>query len=396
VRAANSLKARAGNILKVDDAGVRLVGISSGREGWIARDSGYNPPLLVRDDVAKIGDRTRTNVIEEATKTNELTISIIIPARDEEASICALLERLLRQTRRAEEIIVTDGGSRDRTPEIIEEFAQRAGPVRLIRAGAALPGRGRNLAAGRATSGWLAFVDAGTLPASDWLELLAAEVERDPSVDVVFGAWKPRVESFFEECAGVAYAYESPVEFAGVKISPPCVGSSMVRREVWQRVGGFAEDLRAGEDILFMDKISDGQFRTAYAPRAVVAWEMPPTLLATFTRFRVYSRHNLRAGLWRRWHAAIITRYVLVALVALSSVALGARMIAVAFALWLLMLTARAAAASYRKRGVFKTTLMRGALRFIALVPIIAVIDAATLVGALHWLVVDRRMKIER
>jgi cellulose synthase/poly-beta-1,6-N-acetylglucosamine synthase-like glycosyltransferase len=347
----------------------------------------------VENDVEKIRDRTRTSVIEEATKTNELTISIIIPAKDEEASIRALLERLLLQTRRAEEIIVTDGGSRDRTTEIVEEFAQRGEAVRLIRAGAALPGRGRNLAAGRASSEWLAFVDAGTLPADDWLELLASEVERDPSVEVVFGAWEPRVESFFEECAAIAYAYELPVELDGVKISPPCVGSSMVRREVWQRVGGFAEDLRAGEDVLFMDKISDGQFRTAYAPRAVVAWEMPPTLLATFKRFRVYSRHNLRAGLWRRWHAAITMRYALLALVALSSIAFGARMIVVAFALCLLMLTARAAAASYRKRGVFKTTLMRGALRFVALAPIIAVIDAATLVGALHWLVADRTMK---
>lgn len=334
-------------------------------------------------------------MIEKATQTNELTISIIIPARDEEASIRALLERLLHQTRRAGEIIVTDGGSGDRTAEIVAEFERRDATVRLIRAGEALPGRGRNLAAARATSGWLAFVDAGTLPACDWLELLASEVERDPSVEVVFGAWEPRVESFFEECAAIAYAYESPVEIDGVKISPPCVGSSMVRREVWQRVGGFAEDLRAGEDILFMDRLGDRQFRTAYAPRAVVAWQMPPTLGATFKRFRLYSRHNLRAGLWRRWHAAIITRYALVALVALSSVALGARMIAVAFALWLLMLTSRAAAASYRKRGVFKTTLMRGALRFIALVPIIAVIDAATLAGALHWLVVDRRIRDE-
>jgi cellulose synthase/poly-beta-1,6-N-acetylglucosamine synthase-like glycosyltransferase len=324
-----------------------------------------------------------------------LTISVVVPARDEEASIRALLERLLRQTRRADEIIVTDGGSRDRTAEIVAEFERCSEAVRLIRAGEALPGRGRNLAAGHASSEWLAFVDAGTLPASDWLELLASEVEREPTVDVVFGAWEPRVESFFEECAAIAYAYELPVEIDGIRISPPCVGSSMVRREVWQRVGGFAEDLRAGEDILFMDEIGGGRYRMAYAPRAVVAWEMPPTLLATFTRFRVYSRHNLRAGLWRRWHAAIVTRYALLALVALSSMALGARMIAFAFALWLLMLTARAAAASYRKRGIFKTTLMRGALRFIALLPLIAAIDAATLVGALHWLVVDRRMKDE-
>ncbi|MDT7542260.1 MAG: hypothetical protein QOE33_2164 [Acidobacteriota bacterium] len=337
-----------------------------------------------------------TCLIEEATHTNELKISVISPARDEEATIGPLLERLLAQTLCAAEIVIADGGSRDRTAEIVEEFARRDATVRLIRAGPALPGHGRNLAVARASSEWLAFVDAGTLPAYDWLELLAAEAERDPSVEVVFGAWEPGIESFFEECAAIAYAYELPIEIDGVKISPPCIGSSMMRRAVWQSVGGFAEDLRSGEDILFLEGIGDGRFRIAYAPRAVVAWQMPPTLRSTFTRFRIYSRHNLRAGLWRQWHASIVTRYALIALVALSSIAFGTRMIAAGFALWLLMLVARAVAASYRKRGVFKTTPMRGALRFIALVPLIAVIDTATLLGALHWLVADRTMKSKR
>jgi glycosyltransferase involved in cell wall biosynthesis len=321
-------------------------------------------------------------------------ISVVVPARDEEATIRALVERLLAQTRRPAEIVVADGGSRDRTAEIVEGYERRGEPVRLVRAGASLPGRARNAAASRASGEWLAFVDAGTLPAPDWLELLAARAEGDPSADLVFGAWEPRVSNFFEECAAVAYAYEPPVEIGGVRISPPCVGSSLVRRAAWRAAGGFAEDLRSGEDILFTDALARGGFRAAYAPRAVVSWQMPPSVGATFTRLRVYSRHNLRAGLWRRWHAAIVRRYALVALAALPAFFLGARWLALAPALWLLMLAARAAAASYRKRGVFKSTRARAALRFAALVPLIAVIDAATLTGALQWLVADRGRKV--
>lgn len=343
-----------------------------------------------------MADEAANETANEAARAGDLRISVIVPARDEEASIGALVERLLAQTRRATKIVVADAGSRDRTAEIVAEFASRDHSVRLVRAGASLPGRARNTAIAHASGEWLAFVDAGTLPAVDWLELLAREVERDATVEVVFGAWEPRVTNFFEECAAIVYAYEPPVEIEGVKISPPCVGSTLVRREVWQGVGGFREELRAGEDILFMDEIARAQFRTGYAPRALVAWEMPATVGATFRRFRTYSRHNLRAGLWRRWHRTILTRYALLLLAAVPVVFVGTRWLAVVLALWLSMLVARAAVAAYRKRGVFKTTKARAALRFVALVPLIALIDEATLAGALQWLVHDRTMKHER
>ncbi|MDT7603724.1 MAG: hypothetical protein QOF61_1721 [Acidobacteriota bacterium] len=327
---------------------------------------------------------------DSTERTDGLRISVVVPVKDEEESIRALLDALLKQARRADEIVITDGGSTDRTTDIIEEYARTGAPLRLIRAGAALPGRGRNLAAAQATSDWLAFIDAGTRPSADWIASLAERVEHDPTVDVVFGAWEPRVESFFEECAAVAYAYESPVERDGVLISPPCIGSSLVRRRVWREVGGFAEDLRSGEDILFMEKIDRRKFRVAYAPRAVVRWDAPPTLWLTFKRFAIYSRHNLRAGLWRDWHATVLGRYALLLVALLAALAFGTKWISVVTALWLLMLAARAVAASYRKRGVIKSGRGRGALRLFALVPLIATIDAATILGALHWLLVDK------
>ncbi|MCA1629171.1 MAG: glycosyltransferase [Acidobacteria bacterium] len=321
---------------------------------------------------------------------DEIKISVVVPVRDEEDSIRVLLDGLLAQTRRADEIVITDGGSRDRTAEIVGEYARRGEPVSLMREGAALPGRGRNLAAARASSDWLAFIDAGTRPAAVWLEALAEAVERDPTVDAVFGSWEPITDSFFKECAAIAYAYAPPVEFDGVSITPPCVGSSLVRRKVWQEVGGFAEELRSGEDILFMEKISGGNFRVAYAPRALVSWEMQPTLWRTFKRFTLYSRHNLRAGLWRQWHAAVVGRYAALLLCALPSLALGARWLAAVAGLWLLMQTARAVVALRRNRRSFPATPARNAARLLLLVPVISTLDAATILGAIHWAVADR------
>lgn len=319
-----------------------------------------------------------------------MRISVVIPVRDEEDSIRVLLDSVLQQTRKPHEVIVTDGGSTDGTPGIVEEYVRRGAPVQLIREGAAWPGRGRNLAAARASSDWLAFADAGTRPAQDWLEALAERVEHDPSVEVVYGAWEPVTDSFFKECAAIAYAHVPPVEIDGVSIPPPWMASAIIRRAVWSAVGGFADHLRSAEDIVFQEKLKEGNFRVAYAPRALVRWSMQPTLWRTFKRFVTYSRHNLRAGLWRQWHAAVLSRYALLALCAAPALLVGARWLAAVAALWLLMLTARGAAALYRNRGSYPANVWRNALRLLVLVPLIATIDAATMIGTLNWLVADK------
>ena len=69
-----------------------------------------------------------------------MKVSVVIPVRDEEHSIRELLDSLLAQTRPPDEIVITDGGSVDATPQIIEEYIRKGAPVRLIRAGRGIAG----------------------------------------------------------------------------------------------------------------------------------------------------------------------------------------------------------------------------------------------------------------
>src|SRR5687767_9611743 len=133
-----------------------------------------------------------------------MKITVIIPVRNEEESLPVLLDSLLRQTRRPDEIVITDGGSTDRTPQIIENYIERGAPIRLVRAEMALPGRGRNLAAQSASSEWLALTDGGMLVAPDWLAELSERAERD-DVDIVYGAVEPISDTLFKECAAIVY-----------------------------------------------------------------------------------------------------------------------------------------------------------------------------------------------
>jgi glycosyltransferase involved in cell wall biosynthesis len=316
-------------------------------------------------------------------------ISVIIPARNEEHTITPLLDRLKSQTLPPAEIIVADGGSTDKTPEIVEAHGRGPLAIHLVRGGEGFPGRNRNLGAARALNDWIAFIDAGVVPEPNWLESLARVAESSPSPDVVYGSFAPVSETLFEECAAIAFV-PPPKTTDGELVRTRSIASALMRRSVWQAVGGFPEDLRSAEDLLFMDKIDAASFRIALAPRALVHWSLEPTLWKTLRRFITYSHNNIRAGLWRSWQAKIFQRYALLILLALPAIFLGPIWLLVPLLLWVLMLLARAAIALRRNAVCYPAAGLRQLSRLAVISVVLAAIDFAAIAGSIKWLVADR------
>lgn len=319
-----------------------------------------------------------------------MNITVVVPVRNEAHSIRLLLQGLLEQTLAPAEIVIVDGGSIDATQHIVEEYAQQHSHLHLIRETNALPGKGRNVGASAATNDWLAFIDAGVSPANDWLAQLAEAVRINPQIDVVYGSWEPVTDTFFKECAAIAYGNVPTEAVDDTFIQSRAVFSSLMRRSVWQAVKGFSEELRSAEDLLFMKCIDEAGFKVSYAPAALVRWSMQPTLWRTFRRFVTYSRHNMLAGLWRQWQASLLARYGLLILGAAVLFGLTSWWPIFTLGLFLLMLIARAIVALWRNRHRYPTGLVRNTARLLVLVPLLATIDAATILGVAAWLVKDK------
>jgi hypothetical protein len=181
-----------------------------------------------------------------------------------------------------------------------------------------------------------------------------------------------------------------PVEIQGKLVRSRFVASVLMKRSVWQAVGGFPEDLRSGEDILFMNRIEQSNLLITNAPDALVHWQVQSTPWLTFKRFVTYARHNMRAGLWRQWQAAIFSRYALLVVLALPVFWVGIRWLGVPLALWLLLLIARAAVAIWRNRACYPGSVSENAVRIAVLIPLIAMLDAATIIGTVQWVMNDR------
>ena len=227
-------------------------------------------------------------------------VSLVIPVRDEESSITALLASIEAQTALPEEVVVVDGGSSDRTVEILRAYAQRNPRCTVVEApGGATPGTGRNLGVAAARHEWVAMTDAGIRLEPTWLERLWAAHVAEPDAEVVYGNYEFDLRSFFEECSAVAYGppkWETP---AG-RSRGPTVVSCLLQRRSYQGVGGFS-DLRAGEDEMFLTALDKAGARAAWAPEATVWWRLRPDVRSNFERFRSYSYSYAMAGRQAHW-----------------------------------------------------------------------------------------------
>lgn len=325
---------------------------------------------------------------DNPSSANPIKVSVVIPALNEADSIRGLLENLLNQTFKPQEIVITDGGSTDGTIQIVEEFIASGAPVKLIRETKSMPGRARNVAVTAAACEWLAFTDGGITLAPEWLEALTTRL-RETSADVIYGTYDPIVNSFFTECAAIAYV---PPPFASDDgpVRPRSIVSALMRRRAWETVGGFPEDLRSAEDLLFMNRVEEAGFRVARTSRAQAFWQIQPDLRRTFSRFLEYSRNNIRAGLFAQWQRTVFVYYLVIAASVAVVFWLGVPGLIVPLVMWLLLLVGRAAKTLYRNRNCYPTNIARNVARLVFLVPIIATLDAAAFTGSLKWLWRDK------
>ncbi len=106
------------------------------------------------------------------------TVTVIVPAFNEEGTIGRCLDSLRAQTLSPLEILVVDDGSTDATAHL----AQGAPGVTLLRQDHAGPGAARNLAAARARGDILAFADADLSFDPAYLERLTAPIREGRAV----------------------------------------------------------------------------------------------------------------------------------------------------------------------------------------------------------------------
>lgn len=168
--------------------------------------------------------------------TRETSISIILPALDEAATILRRLEALAPFRAAGAEILVVDGGSRDGTPIAA---AARADQVLVAARGRA---RQMNAGAAAATGDILLFLHVDTALPADALDALRAGMSADGSD---WGRFDVRIDGASPLLPVVAALMNIRSRLTGVATGDQAI---FVRRTVFAAIGGYP-DIPLMEDI---------------------------------------------------------------------------------------------------------------------------------------------------
>jgi N-acetylglucosaminyl-diphospho-decaprenol L-rhamnosyltransferase len=190
----------------------------------------------------------QTNAGDMASTDPEF--SVIVVAYNSGRVLSKCMDALARQTSTNFEILLVDNGSEDGAVEALESLDHRA---RVLRPGGNLGfAAGNNMAAREAKADWLVLLNPDAFPAPDWLARIADAVGRYPDV-TMFGSTQLKADDpAILDGAGDHYhplglawrggeGEAAELVDADVEVFGPCAAAAVYRKDVFEKVGGFAE-----------------------------------------------------------------------------------------------------------------------------------------------------------
>jgi len=183
------------------------------------------------------------NNIQYLIMTQSKKASIIVPTLNEEEYIENCLKSLIAQSvkRDTYEIIVSDSSSEDNTVAIAKKYADKVVVCKKVGAGF-----GRNFGAKEAAAGFLGFIDADTIAGPKWVEGLIEALGKGVMASgpiKTYDATEMKQKLFFKMWNIQTH---TSIEFG----KPLLPGYNFaVRKEAFEKEGGFFNDNRVSEDI---------------------------------------------------------------------------------------------------------------------------------------------------
>jgi glycosyltransferase involved in cell wall biosynthesis len=193
------------------------------------------------------------------------------------------------------EALVCDNGSTDSSAEVAYAWAERSERFRFVDASSRPgPAAARNTGVRCARGDLLAFCDADDVVQPGWLEAMRLALA---DADVVAGSFE------MKSLNGGPESVPQPAVTSQLGQLPAGLAANLgVRQVAFEAVGGFAEELKTGEDIDLCWRMQIAGSVFATEPRAVVAKRERESGRALFKHGFVHGRGSVE--LYRRHRSA--------------------------------------------------------------------------------------------
>jgi len=218
---------------------------------------------------------------------NQPFVSIIVPTLNEERFIGDCLRSLLQQDYPGDciEILVSDGRSNDRTRDVVTEIAQECERIQIVDNPQRVTPCALNTALAVAKGSVIVRIDAHCEYPNDYVSR-CVQLLQETGADNVGGAWitLPGAETMIAHA--IVYAQTSRFGMGGAKYRRESAKPGYVdtvpfgtyRREIFDRIGLFDEELLRNQDNEFNSRIIANGGKIYFDPSIKLKYFSRPTL----------------------------------------------------------------------------------------------------------------------
>lgn len=215
-----------------------------------------------------------------ASRKIKPSISIIVPAHDEERDIAATVGSILSaEYPGGKEVIVVDDGSTDRTGEIVRSFSKTGANVRLIRTGHVGKAKAINAAIKRARNEIFIVLDADTEIEPDALERIVQPFANRKVAAVASTLRVKTSNNLLTWFQQLEYAISTGWRYVVDNARGSCIvpGFCAFRKSMLAEVGGLKGDT-AVEDYDICMYLKKAGYEIGMAPSSVAYTKAPETI----------------------------------------------------------------------------------------------------------------------
>jgi len=195
----------------------------------------------------------------------KLNISLYIPVYNGESTIESVLKNALQLDPGADEIIIIDDGSNDKTKEILKKYENRITIIKN-KTNQGL-GFSRNLAISKSKNQLVASIDSDVEPEKKWLLKLYETQKKFNSAICggrLFEKYKDKnIYNMWRHIHGTQNPFgDKIIENLGDTVSG---SNTLLNKEAWFNVGGYLNQYKTnGEDVTFCRKLVISKYKISY------------------------------------------------------------------------------------------------------------------------------------
>ncbi|MGZ4149446.1 MAG: glycosyltransferase family 2 protein [Actinomycetota bacterium] len=222
-------------------------------------------------------------------------VTVVVPAKDERASIETCLASIAAQTHRALQIVVVDGASTDGTQEVVRRLAAQDPRIELCTDTDGRIAVSMNAGLAAARGRWLARVDAHSTVPPEYVSVLVGHLAEGPWGGVggrkdATPADTPTARAIAAALGSRAGVGNSAYHYAEEPRTVDHVPFGAYPVELLRSLGGWDASLDANEDYELDYRIRASGRELLLDPSVRIAWRSKETIGALFAQYRRYGR----------------------------------------------------------------------------------------------------------